>query len=265
MSNTNRLRLVITGATGGIGRELLKAMTPYIDFVILNGLNLIDLKQTQNDLGLKNGVCIAGDVSNSNVRDQIYQVAELNGGINLLINNAGMNDFDFFSNQSDEMIENLINVNLTSPMLLTKKLLPLLKKNRSQIINTGSIFGYLGFPGFVGYSSTKFGLRGFSQSLRRELADTSVMVRYFAPRATKTPFNNTLIEQLNRETKTAMDLPSQVAKEFVKFLFQPTWQKRIGFKERLFTIINDLFPSIPDKALAKQLPVIKKYLLKKGN
>jgi short-subunit dehydrogenase len=96
MSNTNRIRLVITGATGGIGRELLKAMNPYIDFVILNGLNLIDLRQTQNDLGLKNGVCIAGDVSNSNVRDQIYQAAELNGGINLLINNAGMNDFDFF-------------------------------------------------------------------------------------------------------------------------------------------------------------------------
>ena len=58
MSNANRIRLVITGATGGIGRELLKAMTPYIDFVILNGLNLIDLKQTQNDLRLKNGVCI---------------------------------------------------------------------------------------------------------------------------------------------------------------------------------------------------------------
>ena len=145
MSNTNRLRLVITGATGGIGRELLRSMHPYIDFVILNGLNLNDLRQTQNDLGLKNGVCIAGDVSNSSVRDQIYQAAELNGGVNLLINNAGMNNFDFFSNQSDEMIENLINVNLTSPMLLTKKLLPLLKKNRSQVINTGSIFGYLGF------------------------------------------------------------------------------------------------------------------------
>ncbi len=265
MSNPNRLRLVITGATGGIGRELIKAMKPYIDFVILNGLDEIVLKQLQDDLELKNGISIAGDVSTSNVRDQIYRAADANGGINLLINNAGMNDFDLFSNQSDETIENLINVNLTSPMLLTKKLLPLLKKNHSQIINTGSIFGYLGFPGFVGYSSTKFGLRGFSQSLRRELADTSVLVRYFAPRATKTPFNNTLVEQLNRETKTAMDLPSQVAREFVKFLFQPTWQKRIGFKERLFTIINDLFPSIPDKALAKQLPVIKKYLLKKGN
>src|SRR6056300_1031088 len=254
----NRLRVVITGASGGIGRALIQVMKPHIDLIILNGLDQQSLEQVRDELALKNCHIIAGDVLNPEVRQNIYTMAEANGGINLLLNNAGMNDFDSFEHQSDEMIENLINVNLTSPMLLTKKLLPLLKKNQSQIINTGSIFGYLGFPGFVGYSSTKFGLRGFSQSLRRELADTSVLVRYFAPRATKTPFNNTLVEQLNRETKTAMDLPSQVAREFVKFLFEPTWQKRIGFKERLFTIINDLFPSIPDKALAKQLPVIKK-------
>ena len=57
MSNTNRIRLVITGATGGIGRELLRAMNPYIDFVILNGLNLINLRQTQNLSNQKWSLC----------------------------------------------------------------------------------------------------------------------------------------------------------------------------------------------------------------
>ena len=259
----NRLRVVITGASGGIGRALIRAMQPYIDLIILNGLDQQSLEQVRDELALKNCHIIAGDVLDPEVRQNIYTTAEAMGGINLLLNNAGMNDFDSFEHQSDEVITKLINVNLTAPMLLTKKLLPLLKDNPSQIINTGSIFGYLGFPGFVGYCSSKFGLKGFAQSLRRELSDTSVSVRYFAPRATRTPFNNSRVEQLNTATHTAMDSPEQVAQAFIKFLFKTSWQKRLGFKERFFTIVNDLFPAVTDRAIHQQLPIIKKYLSKK--
>ena len=259
----NRLRVVITGASGGIGRALIRAMQPYIDLIILNGLDQQSLEQVRDELALKNCHIIAGDVLDAEVRQNIYAMAEANGGINLLLNNAGMNDFNSFEHQSDEIITNLINVNLTAPMLLTKKLLPLLKDNPSQIINTGSIFGYLGFPGFVGYCSSKFGLKGFAQSLRRELSDTSVSVRYFAPRTTRTPFNNSRVEQLNTATHTAMDSPEQVAQAFIKFLFKTSWQKRLGFKERFFTIVNDLFPAVTDRAIHQQLPIIKKYLSKK--
>jgi len=123
----NRLRVVITGASGGIGRALIQVMQPHIDLIILNGLDKQSLEQVRDELALKNCFIIAGDVLDPEVRQNIYAMAEANGGINLLLNNAGMNDFDSFEHQSDEIITNLINVNLTAPMLLTKKLLPLLK------------------------------------------------------------------------------------------------------------------------------------------
>ena len=147
-------------------------------------------------------------------------------------------------------------------MLLTKNLLPLLKQEKSQIINIGSIFGYLGFPGFVSYCTSKFGLRGFSQALRRELSDTSVTVRYFAPRATKTSINSDAVMQMNAELKTDSDSPQFVADELIKFLAGNAWEKKLGGKESFFVLMNHLFPAAPDKAILGQLPIIKKYLKK---
>lgn len=256
----NRLRLVITGASGGIGRALIRVMQPHIDLIILNGLDKQSLEQVRDELGLKNCHIIPGDVLDPEVRQNIYTIAETNGGINLLLNNAGMNDFNSFENQSDEIITNLINVNLTAPMLLTKKLLPLLKDNNSQIINTGSIFGYLGFPGFVAYSSAKFGLRGFSQALRRELGDTNIRVRYFAPRATKTNFNDSRINKMNEALNTTLDDPNVVALAFHNFIDQTKWQEVVGFTESIFVFINKNLPNIVDKALIKKLPIIKQFL-----
>jgi short-subunit dehydrogenase len=135
-----------------------------------------------------------------------------------------------------------------------------LKKEPSQIINIGSIFGYLGFPGFSTYCAGKFGLRGFSQSLRRELSDTSVSVRYFAPRATNTKINSDQVTQMNAELKTDSDTPKFVAGEFMKFLGGDAWEKKLGFKESFFVFMNNLFPGVPDKAIQGQLPIIKKYL-----
>jgi len=92
----NRLRLVITGASGGIGRALIRVMQPHIDLIILNGLDKQSLEQVRDELGLKNCHIIPGDVLDPEVRQNIYTIAETNGGINLLLNNAGMNDFNSF-------------------------------------------------------------------------------------------------------------------------------------------------------------------------
>ena len=70
---------------------------------------------------------------------------------------------------------------------LTRALLPTLRSQpASAILNIGSVFGSLGYPGFTAYSATKFALRGFTEALRREMADSKIGVHYFAPRATKT-------------------------------------------------------------------------------
>ena len=97
-------------------------------------------------------------------------------------------------------------------MQLTRALLPTLRAQpMGAILNIGSVFGSLGYPGYTAYSATKFALRGFTEALRRELADTRIGVHYFAPRATKTGINASAVDRMNAELKVAMDPPAQVA------------------------------------------------------
>jgi len=128
------------------------------------------------------------------------------------------------------------------------------------VINIGSIFGYLGYPGFAVYCATKFGLRGFSQALRRELSDTPLRVRYFAPRAVRTALTTPAIAAMNRELKTAEDAPERVARALVDFIARDTWDRKIGFPEKLYVLLNRLAPSINDIAIRGQLGVIRRQL-----
>jgi short-subunit dehydrogenase len=257
-------KAVLTGATGGIGRAIALQLAPHCASLILMGRDSAKLEALKNELSQfsVNVQIVSGDLCENSTSVRLMDAVLAQQGINLLINNAGISLFKSFENQTDKDITQLMLTNLISPMLLCKQLLPHLKKESSQIINIGSIFGYLGFPGFSTYCASKFGLRGFSQSLRRELADTSVSVRYFAPRATKTSINSDQVMQMNAELKTDSDTPESVAGEFMKFLSGNAWEKKLGFKESFFVLMNNLFPGVPDKAIQGQLPIINKYLKK---
>jgi short-subunit dehydrogenase len=257
-------KAVLTGATGGIGRAIALQLAPQCSSLILMGRDTEKLEALKNELAniAVNVQIISGDLCEDSTGIRLMDAVSTQQGINLLINNAGISQFKSFEHQSDKDITQLMLTNLVSPMLLCKQLLPHLKKEPSQIINIGSIFGYLGFPGFSTYCASKFGLRGFSQSLRRELSDSSVSVRYFAPRATKTSINSDLVMQMNAELKTDSDTPNEVAKELMKFLSGNAWEKKLGFKESFFVLLNNLFPGLPDKAIQGQLPIINKYLKK---
>ena len=257
----NKIRLIMTGATGGIGQAILKKLAPHIEGAIINGLEADILDNIKKELNLAQCYCVPGDINHPNVRETIFNRAQHLSKINLVINNAGFNKFSLFHDLSDDDFSDMMQANLIAPMHLIKKILPLLKHDEScQIINTGSVFGYLGYPGFVSYCAGKFGLRGFSQALRRELADTNIQVRYFAPRATKTSFNTSNIDEMNKLLGNKSDLPEQVANAFYQFIKQKKWQKILGFKESFFVFINNLLPAIPDKAISKQLNIIKRFL-----
>jgi short-subunit dehydrogenase len=257
-------KAVLTGATGGIGRAIALQLASQCSSMILMGRDTEKLEALKKELTniAVNVQIVSGDLCEDSTSVRLMDAVLAQQGINLLINNAGISLFKSFETQTDKDITQLMLTNLISPMLVCKQLLPHLKKESSQIINIGSIFGYLGFPGFSTYCAGKFGLRGFSQSLRRELSDTSVSVRYFAPRATNTKINSDQVMQMNAELKTDSDTPEFVAKEFMKFLGGDAWEKKLGFKESFFVFMNNLFPGVPDKAIQGQLPIIKKYLHK---
>jgi short-subunit dehydrogenase len=256
-------RAVLTGASGGIGAAIATALAPHCAALILVGRNRAALDALQAQLGGANVHVVCGDLTERATLAEIEERARTTGGIDLLINNAGVSDFHAFATQPSDVIATMLETNLLAPMLLTRRLIPqLLSAPAAQIVNVGSVFGSIGFPGFAAYCAAKAGLKGFSQALRRELSDTSVRVRYFAPRATRTGINSAAVNAMNRELKTAEDTPQQVAAALLRFIEGGAGQHTLGAKERFFALVNAVLPGLPDGAIRAQLPVIRKHLPK---
>jgi len=184
--------------------------------------------------------------------------AEWCGGINVLINNAGVASFGAFAQMNPEDLERAFQVNVLAPMQLCRGLLPHLQLQcAAHIVNIGSVFGSIGYPGQVTYSATKFALRGFSEALRRELGDTAVQVHYLAPRATRTRFNCAAVEELNTQLAVATDPPECVDASVRRMLETGQPEAFIGWPEKLFARINGILPRLVDRSLARQLPTIR--------
>jgi short-subunit dehydrogenase len=251
-----RYRAVLTGASGGIGRAIAAALAPRCDELLLVGRHAARLADAAAAAGPVARVLVA-DLESSSGRDAI---AATSANPNLLINNAGATDFAWLADQTDAALARIVQTNVLAPMQLTRRLLPLLERQpEAWIVNVGSIFGYLGYPGHAAYSASKFALRGFGEALRRELADGPVRVLHFAPRATRTAMNGAGLQALNAELGVAMDDPAAVAQQLLRLLRRPARERLLGMPEKLFARINQLLPGVVDRALRRQLSTIRRH------
>ena len=252
-------RVLLTGATGGMGRAIVAALCAQGAQVLVVGRQDQALQAlVERNPGLVS--CLQADLRHPADRANVLRHAQQMGGINLLINAAGINHFGLFENMQEQGIDDLITTNLSATLQLTHAMLPLLRSQpQSCVVNIGSTFGSIGYPGFSVYCATKFALRGFSEALRRELADTNVGVLYIAPRATRTEMNNAAVEAMNAELQVSMDSPELVAERLVQALDADLREVHLGFPERLFVRLNGLLPRLVDKALRRQLPTIRHY------
>ncbi|MBP7611163.1 MAG: SDR family oxidoreductase [Steroidobacteraceae bacterium] len=258
------MRALITGASGGIGCALARELHGRGASVLLVGRNAQALERAAQALGGRSARVdwCAADLATVAGRARVVEAASLWGGsgINVLVNNAGCGDFGMLDEVDDAAIERLFAINAIAPMQLTRALLPTLRSQpASAILNIGSVFGSLGYPGFTAYSATKFALRGFTEALRREMADSKIGVHYFAPRATKTGMNSAAVDRMNAELKVAMDPPAQVAAAACAMLEAGKASAVLGWPEKLFVRINALLPGAVDGSLRKQLPVIRRH------
>lgn len=257
-------RVLVTGATGGIGQRIVERLDARGAVVIPAGRDVEGLKRLGNRAhGPEHNVCsIAADLTTPEGRDTVFNHISAAGcGLDILVNCAGINAFQSFSSMTENGIERLIAVNLTAPILLTRRLLPLLeKKEKTHIVNVGSTFGALGFPGYTGYCATKFGLRGFSEALRRELAASNIKVSYLAPRATRTGMNTDTVYLMNEALGVVMDDPLWVAERLIDVLERgKSVDRYLGWPEKLFVKINALLPKLVDRSISKQLSSIQRY------
>jgi short-subunit dehydrogenase len=183
-------------------------------------------------------------------------------GIDGLINNAGCNEFAAFA---DTDLEPILSVNVVGTLRLTQALMAHLSTMPGAlVVNVGSPFGSIGYPGYVAYCATKHALRGFSEALARENRDTGLTVVYVSPRATRTSMNSPLANAHNAALGVPMDPPEKAADFILKAIERRLPRSQRGLQESVQTWLNSLVPAVVDVALARQLHDIRKHFNSAG-
>ena len=175
-------KVLVTGASGGIGKAIAIELSSNGADLCLTGRNKSELESLQKLIG---GNCeiIISDLSNSEGIDELANSAqEKMGQIDILINNAGITRDNLFMRMSEEDWNEVINVNLNSIFKLTKQLIKgMIKRRYGRIINITSVIGVAGGAGQSNYSASKAGIIAMSKSLAQEVGSRSVTVNSIAP------------------------------------------------------------------------------------
>lgn len=266
----DQLHVIITGATGGIGQWLATLLSQRGARIIAIARNQQKLHEMIGSLPahpLHPHLFFSCDIADQAQRDQLFDnLNQLEAKPNYLINLAGTGGLALFEKETAQSINQTLQLNINASLLLTHQLLPLLRQqNEAGIINVGSIFGSIGYPGYVSYCTTKFAMRGFSEALQRELADSNIHVKYFAPRATKTDFNSTQARALNHALNNHEDEPASVAEQLVAMIDSRQQRRFLGWPERFFVWLNHVAPFLVSRALRQKLSTIKHFALTPTN
>jgi 3-oxoacyl-[acyl-carrier protein] reductase len=174
-------RALVTGASGGIGQEIAKALAQAGATVGLSGTRVDKLEAVRDEIG--GGHVLPCNLSDVAEVDKLVPSAEAAmGGIDILVNNAGMTRDNLFMRMKDEEWEDVLAVNLTAAFHLTRSVLRGMMKQRfGRIINISSVVGVAGNPGQANYAASKAGIIGMGKALAYEVASRNITVNAVAP------------------------------------------------------------------------------------
>ena len=188
---------LITGATGGIGAEIAKAMHAQGAHVVLSGTREAVLQELAAQLGERASVA-AANLSDSAAVDGLVDAAEAAAGapIDILVANAGITKDGLLLRMKDEDWSSVLTVNLESYFRLSRAAVKgMMKRRAGRIIGITSVVGVMGNPGQANYAASKAGMIGFSKALAQEVATRGVTVNCVAPGFIESPMTDALNEQ----------------------------------------------------------------------
>ena len=208
MVNLKGKKVLVTGASGGIGKAIAIELSSNGADLCLTGRNKSELESLQKLIG---GNCqiIISDLSKSEGIDELANSAqEKMGQIDILINNAGITRDNLFMRMSEEDWNEVINVNLNSIFKLTKHLIKgMIKRRYGRIINITSVIGVAGGAGQSNYSASKAGIIAMSKSLAQEVGSRSVTVNSIAPGFIETNMTAELSDDRKQEILNSISIP----------------------------------------------------------
>jgi short-subunit dehydrogenase len=243
-------RAIITGASSGIGRALALELAREGADVLVVARRADRLEQLASEIqaaGVR-GEVVAGDITDPATRRAALQcAAEQFGGLDILINNAGVAATGRFEDASPDRLRQIFDVNVFALIELTREALPLLKSGEDPIVvNMGSIVGHIALPHMSEYSAAKSAIRGFSESLRAEMASSGLDVLLVSPATVETEIWDRMIEETATTSWRARRgaTPEYVARKTVRAIQRGQRELLPGASATVFHAGNRFFPGL---------------------
>ncbi len=247
--------VLITGASSGFGEDAARLFAAEGCRVVLAARRLDRLQALAAEIQEKGGEALAipVDVTNrADIDNMVQTTLELYGQIDILFNNAGFGRLDWFENLDPVRdIETQVQVNLTGLMLVTRAVLPhMLARRAGHIIHMSSVAGLIAAPMYSVYAATKYGVRAFTDALRREVAPFGIQVSGVYPGPADTEFgqhtgSDTSKRRLTRITSTRLS-SAAVARHVVDLARRPRRSLVLPWWFVLVSGFDSLFPALID-------------------
>jgi 3-oxoacyl-[acyl-carrier protein] reductase len=208
---------LVTGATGGIGAAIAKALHKAGATVAISGTRAAVLEELREELGGRVHVLPCNLSDAADVEKLVPAAEAAMGALDILVNNAGIARDGLVMRMKDEDWQAVLDVNLTAAFRLARAAMrPMMKKRWGRIVNITSVVGVTGNPGQANYVASKAGIIGLSKSLAQELASRNVTVNCVAPGFIATPMTDVLTDKqkeaiLGRVPAGRLGSPDEVA------------------------------------------------------
>lgn len=256
--------VAITGGSEGIGKalvELLLSMGAKVATCARNQDKLYDMQVKHIPLPLH---CVVADVSNYNdCKLFIESTIKQFGGIDILINNAGISMRGLFKDAEPEVFRKLMDINFFGSLYCAKLALPSIIERKGTIAGISSIAGYRGLPGRSGYSASKFALNGWMEAIRTELMEDDVNVMWISPGFTRSNIRRTALNSKGEmQGESPLNESQLMSAEKCAHHILSAIEKRkrslvLSYQGKQTVFVNKFFPNWADK-------LVHKFFFKKG-
>jgi short-subunit dehydrogenase len=253
------LRILITGASQGIGRALAVEAAKRGALVLAAARSdslLAELAQQVRAAGGRVET-VRADVTCAIDRQRMAQAAQQHfGGLDVLVNNAGVGATGHFAEVGPERLRQIMEVNFFGMTETTRVCLPLLRQGKTPaIVNISSIAGKRAIPARSEYSASKFAVQGFSEALRAELAKDNIDVLVVNPGLTQTNFSQNMIEQKARLRMDHMRgmTAEAVAAATLRALARGKNEVTLGLAGKMFVLVSRYFPWVVDIIMRRKV------------
>lgn len=252
--------ILVTGASSGIGAALCRDYLQRGAFVAMAARNLEKMQEIANGFPQDQVLAISTDVSKEeDCREFVAAAVEKFGGIDVLINNAGISMRALFQDLNLDILKHLIDVNFWGTVYCTHAAMPYLLKSKGSLCGVSSIAGYQGLPARSGYSASKFAMHGFLNTIRIETLKQGLHVMIACPNFTASNIrNNALTADGDTQGETPLDENKLMSSEKVASIIIRGIERRkrtsiISTEGKLIVLFGKILPAWLDKKVYKRM------------